>query len=415
MFTLDRIKSLYFFYTCIVLISFSLSVNVVPLEFRWVLNKLFYVVSFLFLLFYVYGCSTKLNLKKITFLIALLIYIVFYSLSKFVNYPSFQAVANIISGGLLYSIVLVIFILSVKVFPVSLILKPFCFSFIIIISISTFVLLGGDIAFYIDAEAMSFYEKRGGNSSFLGFSGVYLNQNSFAIINFLAMATFIAWYFQLSFVSFGNRNTWKIFVIIFIFISFIFVLLTLSRSSIMITGLFLLLISLKGSKNKSVLILSVLVFLALVLVFYMLNDLIVGLTERVTQDGTSLRGTIWMDAFLSIKSNFYFGVGYYNYVNEWGVELSAHNAYIQRFASDGFFVFMLFISFLLFTLLRGVKIILFRRFTDNPILIIFSVSFISLLIHQFFENIINNPFSPVTLFIFLIIGFIYQEKLKANE
>lgn len=398
---------LYFCYFSIVISCFILSLDIIPLGFKWITNKLVYLVSFLFIFIYFSFFNKGFNLKKLLILLVSILYLLLYLISKLSNYSIAGVPSQFFPGGFLYITFLFAFIIIVNNFSFKKVVLPFYASSFLLIIASILVMVGVDFTFYAN-ENVSSFDHTVRSKGFLGFSGVYLNQNTFSI---MCLVSFFIFFIQLF--IYNPKLAERVFLYIFLSVSFLFVFLTLSRASIMAMGLFLSLVMLNGVRNKKI-ILCIIFIASNIVGLVLFSDLSTVLIERISNDGTSYRTVIWANAFDSIRNNFFWGVGYYYFNSPTGVELSAHNAYIQRLASEGFFVTLINASVLLLFFLKGLIFLVLNRLTKDPLYILFSAFLVSLLIHQFFENIINSPFMPVTLVLFLSIAVLFNKNIKLN-
>ncbi|WP_104484434.1 O-antigen ligase family protein [Acinetobacter indicus] len=387
------IYCLYFF---MVIISFALSLNIFNAEFRWFLNKIFYLVfiSLFFLIVDVKG----FNRRNLIIFSLIIMYIVSIFYTSLINFGIISGFAFFISKGLLYGLITILLLEMVVEFDLKKVLFPFFVLFNIIIFLSILVYLGFEPKYYLDNdESLDYYIGIKDRDSISGFSGIFLNQNTLGIFCFLTIV--------LNYIFINIYNEKKIiFSIVFLLItSLLFLLLTLSRGAIVSFILFFFIISLKFYRYKSMYIFYCIIFLMFSIFYLNFNDFFEKLLFRMENDGTSLRTEIWANAFETIKNNLYFGVGDFKYVNYLGHELSAHNAYIQKIASDGLIAFLLWLFLILITLFFSISHI-FKY--DNKVIIAINVVFICILVNQFFESMILNIFNPITLFFILIVSII---------
>ncbi len=99
-------------------------------------------------------------------------------------------------------------------------------------------------------------------------------------------------------------------------------------------------------------------------------------------------------------------MGIYEYNNSAGSKLSTHNFYINILVSFGFFAFVSWVSWVFIGVWKAFLILVKVNFFENKVDVFISLSFLSILIHQMFENTIVNTFSPLALFFMMLIALV---------
>lgn len=406
MYIIKKTKALYAVYFIAVIISYIMGFNIVPLEIIWILNKLFYFNTFLtcFLLMSQSDFSIDKSFFKVTCTLTLFIFFTWISLTLN-NSLSFQLIEKFIAN---FSYILT-FILVYKVvysFSLAKVLRPFLIMSIITIIISIAILFGFEPYRYITYDNSSSLQ----DSSLLGFSGPFVNQNSFVVYMFVASSAFLAGFLKLyqddckSFLYNKKTST------VMLGLSCFFSLTTLSRAGILAILIVLILLFIKGYKNKKIFILISLVTFFLIINVIYFNEIITAIINRMTNDGTSLRYEIWMGALEKLKTHPYFGVGSY-YYEYYDFLFSTHNLYLHYMVTTGIVPFVFWVLTFIVPLKLSLYNLLLLKFTEiNRIGILFSCIFIAILFHQFFEVIINVAFNTLTLTFFLTSSILLKHK-----
>jgi O-antigen ligase len=191
------------------------------------------------------------------------------------------------------------------------------------------------------------------------------------------------------------------FYIAMLIVALMCVLMTLSRAGILACLILLFLYFSKTAATKRGLVLF---FFAGVFLFFVMNifyEYTEALIYRVENDGTSSRMELWVDAINTFKGNYWLGAGDYRYYSPNG-HLTSHNIYIQLLASQGVVTFICWFGFILSFLLSALKNILKVNIGINPIVVISSMAFVSILVHQVFETMILGSGGPLVLFMFFL-------------
>jgi len=387
-------------------LTYTLSLNIVPPLIQWGVNKLWIFTLLLLLLLNIKIFTKKIEFSFFLIVLSIFCYYLFLSISAFINFSTLDAVTYSFIYGFCYFSLFLIFYNLKNFLKISELFYPFvlCSSFVVIFSI--IIYLGFKPTFYLsDQDQLDSYTDLKFGGGLIGFSGVYLNQNSFSIMLLISIVSIYS--YILSAVNISKR--YINFLYLMLIFSFFFLFLTMSRGAILSILLIIFLYFLKGYRNKSTFyIFGSLVALGVILYlfFYQYIDFFIN---RVQNDGTSSRSEIWVDAFNVFTHNFLFGVGDYKYITKIGIGLSAHNVYLNKLASEGIFSFL----FWFFSILIGIYFFFSKYIFINSkykIDVFLVCSFMGILIHQFFENTIVNTYSPFAVFFIMLLIFISSNR-----
>ena len=404
---LSRNKIAYYFYSLIVYFSYIQNVNVISSDIKWIINKLFYVlvVSFIFIFFKNFQKINKMEFLSILFLF---LFLFFFLVSNLYVFTIKDALTNIMSNGVLYFLTFLVFLISKNILALKEMLKPFVMSSFIIVFLSILMYFGLNIPYYLDdAEALDMYLNIKDSNQLVGFSGVYLNQNSLSATLLVAVGVVISFYNQYIFEK--KKIIFKVALIINLVLIFLLLLLTISRAAILAAAILIIIYFSKGIRSKKMFLTSIFASIFAVIAGLYFINVFNFLLERVQNDGSSFRTLIWKDALTVFKDNYLFGVGVYRYEtlhSSW----SAHNIYIQRLVGSGILSALFWFSWLLLGLVYSIKIIFLTSFVQNKRILVLCCCFISILVHQCFEAMISNTFAPITLAVFLIISLVLDKK-----
>lgn len=406
MYIIKKNKALYAVYFIAVIISYIIGFNIVPLEIVWVLNKIFYFNTFLTCLLLISQSDFSINKGFFRVTCTLILFIFFTWISLTLNNSlSLKLIEGFIAG---FSYVLT-FILVYKVvclFSLAEVLRPFLIMSILTILISIAILFGFEPHRYITYDNTSSLQI----SSLLGFTGPFVNQNSFVVYMFIASSAFLAGFLRLYPDDLQSFLYSKKTSIALLGLSCFLSLTTLSRAGILSIIIVLTLLFIKGYKNKKIFILISLVTFFLILNILYFNEITAAIISRMTNEGTSLRYEIWMDALETLKTKPYFGVGSY-YYQHYDTLLSTHNLYLHYMVTTGIVPFIFWVLTFIEPLKLSLYNLLLLKFTEiNRIAILFSCIFIAILFHQFFEVIINVTYNTLTLIFFLTTSILLKHK-----
>ncbi len=244
---IKRKKLIFRLYYTLVCLTYILSVNIVPPFIQWMSNKLL-----IFSLFFLSGLvlsESKYRLKSY-FTLPLLLLLLYSTLSWpaiFLNFNNSEALKIFFTSSFLYFLLFITLAYISRYFTVEELFKPFITSSLIILFLSVSVYLGFEPTFYFDdEEELERYLTLKFGGILIGFSGVYLNQNTFGMILIVAIAT------MFSAITAGGYRKKATYIIIVcgLIIAIVFLILTFSRASILSTSIIFTLYLVKKYKSK---------------------------------------------------------------------------------------------------------------------------------------------------------------------
>lgn len=397
----NLIYKIYFSLVCLTYITSS---NIVPFYVKWVSNKVWIGLLLILTLLTLVQTSFKFQTKlAIPFSILFLFNISLACVFLFHFYISI-ALTQWFSSAFLYFLLFFAVVNTSKFISIRNLLRPFLICSLVIIFLSAVTFLGYEPTFYANDDAsLQRYLSIKSSSALVGFSGIYLNQNSFGIYLYIAISTI---FYTILIKTKDEKNLSYKSLVLFFLIALLFLFLTVSRGAILAGVIILLLFNLRNYKNKTSLYFSLTSIIFFILIYLYFNEYITFLIDRVENDGTSSRSEIWADAIQVFRSNPWLGVGVYEY----GVSgLSAHNVYINKLASQGVITATLWFLWLLYGLYWALKKYVVKQ---NISSVVISSSFIAILIHQIFENTISDTYSPLTLFLLVIYAVLINEQSR---
>lgn len=396
-------KIQYLLYFILVILTYITSSNIVPPLVKWPANKMWYLVFFAATFFLIYGTRAVVS-KKIVFpILVLFIYSICVTISYFLNFGILWALIYSLVGGLFYFILFYYFSYLCQNFSVKELMLPFLVVSVFILLMSFLVVLGYQPNFYLnDSDQLDSYLNLKFGGGLIGFSGIYLNQNSFSIILMISIISIFLM------IADGKDFNYKIRFLLFSFLllSLGFLFLTMSRAAIFSSLILFMLFFIRGIRSKLNFYIIIFSVFFIVSILFIFNDFFDFFLSRIQNDGTSNRIDIWTDAWQVFKRNLYFGVGIYEYINSAGSKLSTHNVYINILVSFGFFAFFSWVSWVFIGVWKAFLILVKVNFFENKVDVFISLSFLSILIHQMFENTIVNTFSPLALFFMMLIALV---------
>ena len=393
-------KVIYISYFLLILLSYTITLNIIPIYIQNVVSKFLYLSVMLPIFFML--SNSKYTMRKDIFAIitTMSLFSIFNAISFFLNFDFLNAIKYILGNSVFYFLTFLCVYRVSYLYPIRNLLAPFILCSVIIVIISLGILSGYKPSFYLSSEEglQSYLLDSENKKGIIGFSGPYINQNQFSIIMFISSALFLG--------ILNNTKSTKLykkyFIIIFLFISIFLTIITVSRASILAIAIVIVIMSLKNYKDKkSFLLLGFFMFFIFSMFVYF-DNVVSRLIERVSSDGSSSRTDIWLNALNIFKENYLFGVGSYSY-NVGGASLSAHNVYIQQLVSGGILAFIFWFGLILYFIKISVFNILTKKFNkQNNKNLFLSILFIAILIHQLFEATIISAFHPMTLLMFII-------------
>lgn len=399
-------KIIFRLYLIFICLTYTLSLNIIPPLILWGVNKFwFFTLIFLFLL------SIKALTKRVEFpffiiIFSIFCYFIFLSVSNFVNFGAIGSIKYSFTYGLCYLLLFIIVYKLKNFLTISELCAPFVVCSVFILFLSVLVYVGFQPNFYFnDQEQLDNYTNLKFGGELIGFSGVYLNQNSFSMMLLISIISIYS--YILSAVDVGRK--YVNFLYLMLIASLLFLFLTMSRAAIFSLFLIFSLYFLKGYRNKSTFYIFgslIVVGVVLYLFFYQYIDFFIN---RVQSDGTSSRSEIWADAFDVFTHNMLFGVGNYKYVTPVGIQLSAHNVYLNKLASEGIIPFFFWFLAILVGVYYFFKKYIFL-YSKSKVNIFLISSFMGILVHQFFENVISNIYDPLSVFFIILLCIISSNK-----
>ncbi|CAI3159809.1 hypothetical protein MWMV17_MWMV17_03229 [Acinetobacter calcoaceticus] len=393
---------IYKLYFSLVFCIFFSTVDVIPTSIYYGfvgLNILLTILLFLALI-----RNNFLNYKD---LVLTLLFIFPIFLSQFFNINNSPNLVRFILIIIFYPIIFFILNYIVSRFSIEKILSPIVLSIGVISIFSALSSLGiVEFEFYgSDANTLDYYADVYSRDRLLAINGIYLNQNSFASILLIGFFSFLNFFISC------NKKILKILSALMLFFILILLFLTLARAaifSVLIGSIFFYIFSnVKIYLKVSILALFALLILALIFISQY-GEMFVA---KLDSAGLSYRDVIWADALDKFNQNLFFGVGLGNYqFISGGHVYSTHNLYLFFLVSLGILGVSSFILVVLFFLKKLVERIVFYR-SDKTILI-FSSCVVAILIHQFFEVELDNPFKPLSFFFLLSIAYLFSRPVK---
>ena len=352
-------KVIYISYFLLILLSYTITLNIIPIYIQNVVSKFLYLSVMLPIFFML--SNSKYTMRKDIFAIitTMSLFSIFNAISFFLNFDFLNAIKYILGNSVFYFLTFLCVYRVSYLYPIRNLLAPFILCSVIIVIISLGILSGYKPSFYLSSEEglQSYLLDSENKKGIIGFSGPYINQNQFSIIMFISSALFLG--------ILNNTKSTKLykkyFIIIFLFISIFLTIITVSRASILAIAIVIVIMSLKNYKDKkSFLLLGFFMFFIFSMFVYF-DNVVSRLIERVSSDGSSSRTDIWLNALNIFKENYLFGVGSYSY-NVGGASLSAHNVYIQQLVSGGILAFIFWFGLILYFIKISVFNILTKKF-----------------------------------------------------
>jgi len=146
---------------------------------------------------------------------------------------------------------------------------------------------------------------------------------------------------------------------------------------------------LRNRIHKSDLLKSVLlifsIFIIIVLLFIKFEDVIVQFTRNTGEIEMSGRNLIWPQFISFIKQNLWFGNGSYKYfIDYFGINAHAHNAYIQIVATNGIFIALLYFLLVLLNIKKknALYIFIFLIFSIMQYGIFWGISLADIIVYS---------------------------------
>lgn len=392
----------YKMYFILVFCIFFSTVDIIPISLHYAFLGLSLLLSGFFFLF--------LILKKF-FSYKDVIYILFFILpvffSQFFNINDSPNFARFVLIIFFYPIIFFTLKYIVSRFKVEEFLLPVLMSIGIICILSILSSLSiVDFEFYgSDESTLDYYADVYSRDRLLAINGIYLNQNSFASIMLIGFFAFLCF-----FVGCKTKIQKTISSLMLLFIS-VLLFLTLARAaifSVLIGSVFFYIFSNVKIYFKAA-VLALFALLIWVLIFVsQYGEMFVA---KLDSAGLSYRDIIWADALEKFDQNLFFGVGLGNYQFVSGGQVySTHNLYLFFLVSLGIVGVTGFILVILCFLKKLIDRVIFYR--ADKIMLIFSSCIVAILVHQFFEVELDNPFKPLSFFFLLSIAYLFFGPVK---
>lgn len=381
-------------------ISFT---NLLDTNLLFIINRLLYISIFsIFILNIKYFSTLK---RKFAFSLLMLFLYSFFYIIKTIYHG--ENIIGEISTGIFYFATYCVFILAIDLFGYRKVLMPLLFSSLIIVLFSTLIFLGLEITLYnTDGDFTNDVIEFSGVNIF---TGVFVNQNPFAIILLIHII--------LSTIYYSQANTYKYLILFSMVLSAFFLVLTMSRSVIFSLIIITILYQIRILKTKKGVFILIVSIALVVFATYYLYEYIELIRVRTEQAGTSGRTEIWADAFEKFRGNYLLGLGNYTFSSYGGVQLSAHNFYIQKLVSDGLISFIFLFLFLIHALFNVIKVYFSNRISlfEGCNKLLFAVSFVAIILHQFFEASLTSGFQPLTILLFFLIVVVLDSSYKIKN
>ena len=400
--TVSRNRILYIIYAFLVFSIVFSSNDLLPPSFSWALNKIIYL---LLLSFFMALLTFKLFAIRLNGLVVIWLLSCYVLLSLVVSFFNFGILGVFVQGfseGLVWALMFLMFFVAVDFFSIKKLLFPFLFPSIILFLLSVSIFFGLEVNYQGSVPKLSpgIEETKEG---LLFFSGVYINQNSFAEFLFFFISVLLASR------SVVISKISLFFLVVFSLSGVFFLISTVSRASILGLCIFLLLLAVGYRYYFRTYVYFLFCFVFLINFAYLFFDILAALITRVLVDGSSGRTEIWHDALSKLYSNPWGGVGSYSYFG-----LSAHNSYLHKLVSSGVPVFVFWIIFyFLFVFLAIYQILNFRG--ENRFLVTtLASSFIAICVHQIFETSMSSGFSRTTIYMMFIAAMLSKKQFGSQ-
>lgn len=405
--TIKKNRILYLMYCVMVLASFLQGVDVFPPIVKFLSNKIFYISVIVCLLL-------SSNSKKITILRnvrlpaqLLIFFALFYIISNYYHREPGWLESSI-GNGVFYLLTFLAVHAVSRVIFVEKLLAPYLIIVSVLVALSLAMVAGLPLDYYnIDDDVNDYYLASKSSLSLAVLSGVYYNQNSFAVLAFMGACVFLMKYQLLQ----QSKEIIKYYHVAMLIIVLVCALMTVSRAGLLACTILILFYMIKSLKNKKILLILLLLNASLLVVFYFFYEHLNFLMLRIENDGSSNRVDIWIDAFNVFKDNYILGAGYYMYYTPSGY-VTTHNVYLQLLVSQGIFAFLFWTLFLSNFVFFAIKNVALTKIRNNPVAVIASICFLAILVHQFFETMIIGSWGPLVLFMFVLMNLIVNVGLN---
>ena len=237
------------------------------------------------------------------------------------------------------------------------------------------------------------------------FVGLTVNSNTLGILSsFLVIIS-------IHLIIYNKKNI--IFYYICIFIGGISILASQSRGAILMLIAYIITMIIMINKNKK----NIIFFIGIITIG-LIGIMIYYLSKHNIDTVSTGRSVLWENAFNIIKENKAFGVGTTSFVDIMkknshvslpGIEFGGlHNIYIQIALCNGLLAFFVFITFILTSIIRFLKEILYKNNDNNKINISLFSILVSILSLNLFESTLIYICSFIALIFWICIGELFS-------
>lgn len=402
--TINLRKSTLYLYFSMVYLAYLVYLNIIPPLVKSAAQISFYFIAILLFCITIYIRRGKV-LKVISIpLFLLFLYGFFISLSFVANFEIFRALSFSLTRAIIYFAVFYISLNIARTYDISMLIKPFVISSIVIIFLSICVYLGYKPNLYSSSEALSNDQlDLKYSDGVLGFSGIFLNRNTFASSLVIAIASQYT-----AILTLKKQTIYKKLLYISLFLATVLLLLTASRAGILaVTIMFLIFLSkYYRSKTSIYLVLTLLIVFSFSYEYFKRN--IEFLIDRLSSQDSSARVEIWEDALNVFYSNPLLGTGEYFYYTAGGIKLTAHNVYMEVLVSHGLLGALPWFLWLFVSLIYVLRMYFH---SEAKVYVFLASVYIGMLVHQLVESTLTLPTSVW----FLLFALIYGNSIKSRN
>src|SRR5690625_1378681 len=404
---IQRRKINYILYFFIIIFSYTMLLDIIPINISWIVNRLFYL--FILILFISYISKIKCIVNKSLYLVLFLyLYCIFYLISMLKSQPFELSILAIIGRSVFYIISFIILLCVVNEFKPYKILLPFLISTIFIILLSVLPIFGYEFIYYnedfnkltqrVDALKSSLM-----SDGFIRYSGVFLNQNTLGLILMIGFGIALILYdlYQIKYKNYDKKVL--LFIYISLFGSLFFIFITLSRASILSLLIIISIYTIKNINNKYYIRIFFILICGFSIFFFFNIDTLIIIYNRFVTDVTSSRNIIWEDAWNVFSDNPMLGVGNFVHYRE-GKEYTSHNIYLHILVNNGIFAAFFWFSWAFYYIFLSLKNILIPQYRKSNLSKLNIIGlYLAILTHQMFETNISSATHPAALIFMILI------------
>ena len=409
----------YFLYFTAILLAYFMGMGITPLSMKWLINKALYLTIGLLFLTQVKRIKIILQASFLP-LMFLLGYVFFYLLSVAATQPEGISLGAVVSKSVFYPIIFLIFCGLVYELDFKELLFPFFVGTLVVIALSLLPIIGYEHVYYGMDEArlgarVDAINRSLQSAGYARYSGVYLNQNTFGLVLAIGLGISLALYCDYTLRRF-KYTKFQSYVIALVFISSLaFALITLSRASLLAIFIVLSVFSYKAIRSVKGLLAIIILFASVFAILYFNQEVFDLIVYRFTEQGTSSRSLIWMDALGTIANYPFTGVGeFVSFVNNRGQ--SAHNVYLQILADNGIFSGVCWVLWAGYYLYNSTRIVFSKSLGGDLRIPVLAGLCIGILSHQFFESQVSGALSILTFALILSMTLSYHmRKLQIEK